>query len=118
MRTTTARACNQPGGSSIAPSHADAAHASALLPALGKRNLLLLDTLLEPALSNDWARWLDGMKQLEENWFAPLLHALQSGKLDQVSLIATHDSRISRYAATRASLRKFWVKPSLATLCP
>ncbi|HZW21792.1 hypothetical protein [Noviherbaspirillum sp.] len=100
------------------PAHADAADAGAMLPALGQRNMLLLDSLLEPALSNDWARWLDGMKQLEENWFAPLLHALQSGKLDQVSLIATHDSRISRYAATRASLRKFWVKPSLATLCP
>ena len=100
------------------PAHADATDSRALLSSPGERNMLLLDSLLEPALSNDWARWLDGMKHLEEVWFAPLLQALQSGKLDRISLIATHDSRISRFASTRSSLRKFWVKPSLAALCP
>lgn len=100
------------------PAHADAATASAMLPTLGRRNILLLDTLLEPALANDWGRWLAGMKQLDEHWLAPLLEGLKSGKLDQVSLITTHDSRIARFTATRSSLRKFWVKPSLATLCP
>jgi hypothetical protein len=102
----------------FAPQHDNVIDTTNLLPALGKRNLLILDSVLEPALSNDWARWLEHMRQLEHNWFAPLLQALKSGALDHVSLILTHDSRISRFAATRSSLRKFWVKPTLATLCP
>lgn len=82
-----------------------------------QHGLAVLDTLLEPALSNDWSRWLDGMHALEEKWFAPLLQALKAGALDRVSLIATHDSGLVRFAVSRGSLRKFWVKPSLAPLC-
>jgi hypothetical protein len=100
------------------PAHGDAIDARGLIPSAAARNMLLLDTLLEPALANDWGTWLTYMKHLEENWFAPLLEALKSGKIDRISLIATHDSRISRFTATRSSLRKFWVKPSLAPLCP
>lgn len=102
----------------FAPNHAHAVDADGIVPLLEKQNLLVLDNLLEAALSNDWGRWLDGMRQLDEEWFAPLLQALKSGKLDRISLITTHDSRISRFTATRSSLRKFWVKPTLATLCP
>jgi hypothetical protein len=100
------------------PDYAHATDGQGMVPLLEKRNLLLLDNLLEPALSNDWGRWLESVRQLDEKWFAPLLQALKSGKLDRISLIATHDSRISRFTATRSSLRKFWVKPTLATLCP
>lgn len=100
------------------PGHAEADNATAMLTEFGTSNMLVLNHLLESALANDWARWLEDVKRLEEDWFAPLLQALKSGKLDQISLITTHDSRISRYTATRSSLRKFWVKPSLATLCP
>lgn len=102
----------------LVPAHADAGDVPALLSSAAGRNMLLLDALLEPALANDWAGWLTNMKHLDENWFSPLLQALKSGKIDRVSLIATHDSRISRFTATRSSLRKFWVKPSLAPLCP
>ncbi|HYD97083.1 MAG TPA: hypothetical protein VEC01_17270 [Noviherbaspirillum sp.] len=101
-----------------APRHGEAGDGAQLLPQMAGRNLLLLDALLEPALSSDWAGWLDGMRKLEERWFAPLLQSLQSAKLDTISLILTHDARISRFAASRPSLRKFWVKPSLARLCP
>lgn len=102
----------------FAPAHSHAADARGMVQKLDKRNLLLLDNLIEPALSNDWGRWLQQMQQLDESWFAALLQALKSGKLDRISLITTHDSRISRFTATRSSLRKFWVKPTLATLCP
>lgn len=102
----------------LVPQQARAASAAELIAAKPEQSLLLLDTLLEPALSNDWSRWLDRMRQLETDWFAPLLHALKSGTIEQLSLIITHDSRISSFTATRSSLRKFWVKPSLATLCP
>lgn len=84
----------------------------------GERALLVLDALLEPALASDWGRWLECMRHLETTWFAPILEHLKSGKLEQVSFILTHDSRISSLTATRSSLRKFWVKPTLASLCP
>jgi len=100
------------------PQHSGARTASDMIPSLGVRNMLLLDAPLEPALANDWARWLDAMKHMEEEWLAPVLQALRSGAIDRVSLIITHDTRISRFAATRSSLRKFWIKPSLAPLCP
>ncbi|HYC42196.1 MAG TPA: hypothetical protein VEB70_04320 [Noviherbaspirillum sp.] len=102
----------------LVPGYAEAADGTTLLSSAAGRNMLLLDDLLEPALANDWARWLANMQHLEDTWFTPLLHALKSGKIDRLSLITTHDSRISRFTATRLSLRKFWVKPSLASLCP
>ncbi|OWW23057.1 hypothetical protein [Noviherbaspirillum denitrificans] len=100
------------------PAHGEASNAADLVSSAAGRNMLYLDDLLEPALANDWGRWLGHMQHLEESWFAPLLEALQSGRIDTVSLIATHDSRISRFTVTRSSLRKFWVKPSLTPLCP
>jgi hypothetical protein len=102
----------------IVPQHGDAENVATLLGSLRNRNLLALDDLLEPALSNDWSHWLDAMRRLETNWFAPLLHALKSGAIDQLSFIMTHDSHLSRFTASRSSLRKFWIKPTLATLCP
>ncbi len=96
------------------PAQADTA--SAVIATRPQHGLALLDTLLEPALANDWSRWLDGMQALEEKWFAPLLQALGNGALDRISLIATHDAGLVRFAASRLSLRKFWVKPSLAPL--
>jgi hypothetical protein len=81
-----------------------------------ERRLLVLDGLLEPALANDWSRWLDQLHTAETNWLTPLLAALKSGKIDQLSLILTHHARISTFTASRLSLRKFWVQPSLAPL--
>lgn len=80
--------------------------------------LIVLDQLLEPALTHQWAEWLDRMRALEANWMAPLQDALKSGTIDSLSLIITDQTRLSRFTATRSSLRKFWVKPSLAALCP
>ncbi|MEN3365401.1 MAG: hypothetical protein V7606_2675 [Burkholderiales bacterium] len=80
------------------------------------RGLLVLDALLEPALANDWSQWLDQLHAAETNWLAPLLASLKSGKIDQLSLILTHHARTSTFTASRPSLRKFWVQPSLAPL--
>lgn len=97
--------------------HGQAARASDLVAAMPEHALAVLDSLLEAALANDWAHWLDGMHALEENWFAPLHDALKTGALDQVSLVLTHDTRIARFTVTKSSLRKFWAKPTLGPLC-
>jgi hypothetical protein len=94
------------------------ATASDIVAAAPKHGLLILDSPLEPALANDWSRWLEALHAIETEWLAPLLAALKNGKIDHLSLILTHQARISRFNATRQSLRKFWVPPSLAPLIP
>jgi len=94
-------------------SHADAATVIASSP---QRGLLVLDHLLEAALNNDWGSWQLQLKQLESDWFAPLLVALKVGRLDHVTLIPTHHAKVSTFAANKRSLYKFWRKPSLAPL--
>lgn len=95
-----------------------AASAADALAAAPERGLAVLDDLLEPALSNDWSAWLAAMQALEARWFAPLLEALRSNALEHLSLVLTHDTRLSRFDTTRASLRKFWIRPALTPLSP
>jgi hypothetical protein len=95
----------------------DVVSAKQIIAAKPEQGLLVLDNLLEAALSNNWAEWLDRLRALEHEWFTPLLKALKAGALSRVSLIITNDTRISRFTVTRSSLRKFWVQPSLRSLC-
>ncbi len=97
---------------------AHARSADEVLAAQPASTLVLLDTLLAPALSNDWGRWLQQMQALETAWFAPILAALKSGQIKQLKLILTHSSRSTEFTLQPSSLRKFWVKPSLARLLP
>lgn len=96
--------------------HSRADSAAAALAEVPQHGIAYLDTLLEPALSNDWGRWLSSMQALEANWFAPLLDALKAGKLSNLTLIASDDAHLRRFAVNRSSLRKFWITPSLAPL--
>ena len=78
---------------------------------------LRLDTSLLPlALADDWSGWLQQMQQMEEQWFAPMLAALSSGKLDQLTLVLSDSQRLDLWTARRSSMRKFWVSPSLSRL--
>lgn len=81
-----------------------------------ERGLLMLDTLIGPGLAQDWSYWLEQMHALEDNWFVPILAAIRDGKISSVSLILTHNTKLTELNVTRNSLRKFWTKPSLATL--
>ena len=90
-----------------------AADIVALAPDSG---LLILDSLIEPALAGDWSLWLQRFHALEADWFAPLTAAVKAGKLNQISLILTHNSGVSSFTTSRNSLRKFWTKPALTRL--
>ena len=83
-----------------------------------ERRLLVLDSLIEAALASDWSEWLTRLHQLEANWFAPLLVALKDGQLERITLVASRNAALSEFTITQHSLRKFWVKPSLAKLLP
>jgi hypothetical protein len=80
------------------------------------RALLILEQLIEPTLSEEWGVWLYEMQALDSTWFAPALTALKSGQLKTLRLVLTGSESIAEYTISAASLRKFWVKPSLTRL--
>lgn len=91
-------------------------HAGELAASAGGDALLNLETLVAPALEADWGRWLEELHTLERNWFAPLLEQLRGGTCEAIGLIASGDRRLLQLDTTRASLRKFWRRPSLDSL--
>ncbi|MGZ5818099.1 MAG: hypothetical protein ACXWJD_05070 [Burkholderiaceae bacterium] len=90
--------------------------AADVIATASERGLLMLDALTGSGLAQDWSYWLEQMHALEDNWFAPILAALRDGTVSSVSLILTHNTKLTEFNITRNSLRKFWVKPSLAPL--
>lgn len=78
--------------------------------------LLAFDELISPALNSNWAEWLAQFHALEAEHFAPALTQLQSGKIDRLGLILSHNTALAEFIVTRNSLRKFWAKPSLKRL--
>ncbi len=80
--------------------------------------LILLDSLSEPALAEEWGGWLERVHMLEATWFAPLLQALQDGSITSLTLIAGHNAALREFKVGRRSLMKFWAPPSLARLLP
>ncbi|GGC17455.1 hypothetical protein GCM10007205_28070 [Oxalicibacterium flavum] len=92
------------------------ASVDALLAASGDDGVLVLDELIAPALSQDWAQWIDHFNALETRWFAPLLAALQAGRLQQIDIVFSHHAVLKHVATGKGALRKFWKKPSLSAL--
>lgn len=74
------------------------------------------DSLLPHALAGDWGSWLGAMQQIEAAQATAILSALRSGTLDRLTLQLTDATRIRSWRATRAGMRKFWIRPSLARL--
>ncbi|MBC7501281.1 MAG: hypothetical protein H7315_12395 [Herminiimonas sp.] len=92
--------------------------AAAVIAAAPARGLLVLDTLIEPALAGDWAEWIDRLHRYERDWFVPMLDAVRSGTIERLTLILTNSTQASSFSVTRQGLRKFWVKPTLSRLLP
>lgn len=90
--------------------------AEGLLNQSPKRGLVVLDNLTESALAGDWGSWIEHTNKIEAEWFAPLLDALKKGKVDSLTLLIGDGARLKSWTCSRATLRKFWLKPSLAGL--
>jgi hypothetical protein len=80
------------------------------------RGLGMIDSLTEAAMAGDWAEWLARVNALEVTCFSPLMTALQGGWLDKLTLVMTHNTRLSEYHLEPKSLAKFWRKVSLKRL--
>jgi len=100
----------------LSTNNQDASNAAEVLAGSGERGLLLLDTLLEAGLSQEWGIWLERLETLERDWFAPLLQALREQQLGSLSLIMSGQDRLLEVALSKSALRKFWVRPGLSRL--
>jgi hypothetical protein len=104
----------------LCPLHATASGPADVLACPGERALLLLDSLQEAGMGNEWGFWLERLEVLESEWFAPLLHVLrgqcQNQKLQSLSLILSGQERLLEVSVTTAALRKFWIRPSLSRM--
>lgn len=87
--------------------------AAQLIATTGEHGILLLDHLIAPALTGEWSEWIQIFHAMERDWFVPLLQTMQQGKLKQLTLTFTDNTRITELITTPRSLKKFWVKPSL-----
>lgn len=73
--------------------------------ALPGMNLLVSDALQWPAQYGDVEHWLQGLQQLEQEWFVPLLAALRRGELASLHIFPGNGRG---YVSSRALLRQFW----------
>ncbi len=73
--------------------------------------LAVYDALEQPAGSGDAMIWREQLSQFEADWLAPSLHAMRSGQLDGLHLLAPGDSASAELQVTRRDLWCFWRKP-------
>jgi hypothetical protein len=86
-----------------------------MMESQGGLQLVWLDRLERPWRYGEVEDWSDGIRQLEQTWFGPLLDLLMQGRIDRLDL---YPVGARRYQVTRRRLRRFW-KPdrSLAWHC-
>lgn len=80
--------------------------------------IAVLGDLIESGSAGEWSDWLMRMQRLEQDWFAPLLAALQDGRVAQVRLVLSHRSKLAEFTSTKNAQRKFWRKHTLNNLTP
>ena len=71
-------------------------------------HLVVLDSLSGKAQYGDAYGWRESLKELEQNWFAPLLAGLKQGRLDQLAITAIGEHGTRNFTVSRGDLWKFW----------
>ena len=74
------------------------------------------DSLISPALADDWGRWLLAMQEIERTRVSPLLQQLQNKGIDRLTLQLSDATCVKQWQVTRFDQLKFWRKPSLNRL--
>jgi hypothetical protein len=78
--------------------------------------LVELAPFATPFVQQDWAAWSTVLAELERDWFAPALAALEAGRLGALAMTLTGDTSSATLTATRGDLRRFWRRRVLASL--
>jgi len=79
--------------------------------ALRADTLVVLDTLASPARRLDLMRWQDAFAALEQDWFAPISRAVDSGALRHVDLHVPGERAGFSLALGGGARWRFWRKP-------
>ncbi|MCG5077921.1 regulator [Paraburkholderia tagetis] len=103
------------GASNNAPNRTPNGTASESAHANGA-TLVELDPFSAAYIQQDWGRWNAAFAQLERDWFAPALAALQAGELAELGFTLCGDTGSVTLTATRGDLRKFWRRREFASL--
>lgn len=71
----------------------------------GDNTLLILETCRSSAAYDNFNAWRAGVEDMEDHWIAPLLAALEAGRLDTLTLLPLNGRR---YAINKRRLSYFW----------
>lgn len=77
--------------------------------------LTFLDALATPSQALDAPAWREALIRLETHWFAPLLAALKSRRLDALQLTALGDEARLEVIIRASDAWKFWRRPLTLT---
>ncbi len=81
------------------------------LAAAADADLVVIETLADPARRLDAIAWSEALTQLEAEWFAPLAAALRAGRLTGLRLAGFGGDRGFDLEITRHDFWKFWRRP-------
>ena len=73
--------------------------------------IIVIEDLLETALSSDWGSWLNVFERLEDQCFAPLWQALQNKELDHLNLGVSDHIQFAEFECKRPSFWQTFRKP-------
>lgn len=73
--------------------------------------LAVVDSLQRPALHHDREAWVNALRNLESNWFAPLLADLKARRLQGIRIRVPDDRHLLQVDVAPPGLWKFWRKP-------
>lgn len=78
--------------------------------------VLVVGSVAEAAIANDWGTWLAQMQALESALFAPLLGALKEGRVRRLTLVLSSREGLRQFTTSTMAQRAFWRSASLERL--
>jgi hypothetical protein len=89
---------------------------AALPSQLRAGDIAVAGNALAAGLAEDWSSWLGNMQQLEEQWFAPLLAAVKSGAINDLTLVLSNRHGWSETRTGKLAQYQFWRPHTLKNL--
>jgi len=102
--------------SSAAPPSFDALSAANANVNANGTTLVELEPFCAPFVQQDWTAWSAALAELEREWFAPALAALEAGRIGALTMTLTGETGSTTLSTTRGDLRRFWRRRVLASL--
>lgn len=72
------------------------------------KHFVFLDSLYGKSKYGDVYGWRESIKELEQQWFVPLLNMLKKSILNQLTITTINKGNIINFSISRNSLYKFW----------